>query len=80
VRRNEELEIEYVKAKETIARLENKVEKLERENKKLRKLNNTLINAIIIAQKIPSREKQDLHLSTVVERIKKELEEVGKDE
>ncbi|ALG96999.1 hypothetical protein [Sulfolobus monocaudavirus SMV3] len=69
IQRNTELEIEYRKALDTITVLEKKIERLERENEKLRKQRDTLLRAIKIALEISNREKQDLHLKKVLEYI-----------
>ena len=84
IEENEELQIQYSKALSTIAALERKLQKLERENerlqkenkelleenKKLKKYNNILMRAIEIALTIRDREKQDLHLKKVLEKLK----------
>ena len=77
IRRNEELELQYHKALNTIAVLERKIAKLQKENKelleenkKLKKYNNILMRAIEIALTIRDREKQDLHLKKVLEKLK----------
>jgi len=75
--RDEQLEMQYVKAKEVITRLQNRVAKLEKENARLRRVNNILMRAIEIALTIPSREKQDLHLKSVLEMVQKEGERDG---
>ena len=73
IKRSEELELQYHKALNTIAVLERKIVKLQKENKelleenkKLRKLNNILRRAIEITLTIRDREKQDLHLKKVL--------------
>ncbi len=43
IKRNEELELQYAKAIETITRLQNRIKKLEDENTKLRRQNDILI-------------------------------------
>jgi len=82
IQQNEELQLRYAKAIDTITKLQNKIARLERENqqlkeenKKLKKYNNILMRAIEIALTIRDREKQDLHLKAVLERIKQETEE-----
>jgi predicted nuclease with TOPRIM domain len=84
IKENEELQIQYSKALNTIAALERKLQKLERENErlqkenislkdenmKLRRQNNILMRAIEIALTIRDREKQDLHLKKVLEKLK----------
>jgi Protein of unknown function (DUF904). len=77
IRRNEELELQYHKALNTIAALKRKIAKLQKENKelleenkKLKKYNNILTRAIEIALTIRDREKQDLHLKKVLEKLK----------
>nr|WP_011225174.1 cell division protein ZapB [Sulfolobus islandicus]CAG38212.1 hypothetical protein [Sulfolobus islandicus] len=73
----EELQLQYSRALNTIATLEKKLQKLERENrevleenKKLRKLNNTLVNAIKIAIQIHNAEAQYRHLKAVLEKLR----------
>ncbi len=51
-RRNEELELEYAKAIDTITRLQTRIKKLEDENIKLRRQNDILMRAIEITQKV----------------------------
>jgi predicted nuclease with TOPRIM domain len=89
IKENEELQIQYSKALNTIAALERKLQKLERENerlqkenkelleenKKLKKYNNILMRAIEIALTIRDREKQDLHLKAILQKIKEETRE-----
>ncbi|ACP50059.1 protein of unknown function DUF904 (plasmid) [Sulfolobus islandicus Y.N.15.51] len=89
IEENEELQIQYSKALNTIAALERKLQKLERENErlqkenislkdenmKLRRQNNILMRAIEIALTIRDREKQDLHLKAVLQKIKEETGE-----
>ena len=70
IQRNEELELLYIKALNLIETLEKKIERLEEENKKLRKQRDTLLRAIEIALQIKSKEIQDLHLSRVLEYLK----------
>ena len=84
IEENEELQILYSKALNTIAALERKLQKLGRENErlqkenislkdenmKLRRQNNILMRAIEIALTIRDREKQDLHLKKVLEKLK----------
>jgi FtsZ-binding cell division protein ZapB len=76
IRRNEELELQYAKAIDTITKLQNKIARLERENqqlkeenKKLKKYNNILTRAIEIALTIRD-EKQDLHLKKILQHLK----------
>jgi FtsZ-binding cell division protein ZapB len=85
IRRNEELELQYAKAIDTITKLQNKIARLEKENKelleenkKLKKYNNILMRAIEIALTIRDREKQDLHLKAVLQKIKEETGEFTK--
>jgi len=77
IQQNEELQKQYAKAINTITILERKLEKLQKENqrlaeenKKLKKYNNILMRAIEIALTIRDREKQDLHLKKVLEKLK----------
>jgi flagellar biosynthesis chaperone FliJ len=70
IRRNEELERQYAKAIDTIARLENKIQKLEEENAKLRKQVNTLMRAIEIASQIKDYNAQIEHLKSVLKKEK----------
>jgi len=84
IEENEELQTQYSKALNTIAALERKLQKLGRENErlqkenislkdenmKLRRQNNILMRAIEIALTIRDREKQDLHLKKVLEKLK----------
>jgi len=77
IQQNEELQLRYAKAIDTITKLQNKIARLERENqqlmeenKKLKKYNNILTRAIEIALTIRDREKQDLHLKKVLEKLK----------
>ena len=77
IRRNEELELQYAKAIDTITKLQNKIARLERENqqlkeenKKLRKLNNILYRAMEIALQIHNAEAQYRHLSLVLQKIR----------
>jgi FtsZ-binding cell division protein ZapB len=77
IQQNEELQKQYAKAINTITILERKIEKLQKENqrlaeenKKLKKYNNILTRAIEIALTIRDREKQDLHLKKVLEKLK----------
>ena len=69
-RRNEELELEYAKAIDTITRLQTRIKKLEDENTKLRRQNDILMRAIEITLTIPG-EKQDLHLKEVLEKLRR---------
>ena len=66
-RRNEELELEYAKAIDTITRLQTRIKKLEDENTKLRRQNDILMRAIEITL---TSEKQDLHLKEVLEKLR----------
>jgi predicted nuclease with TOPRIM domain len=89
IQQNEELQIQYSKALNTITALERKLQKLERENerlqkenkelleenKKLRKLNNILYRAMEIALQIHNAEAQYRHLKAVLDRIKQETGE-----
>jgi Protein of unknown function (DUF904). len=68
-RRNEELELEYAKAIDTITRLQTRIKKLEDENTKLRRQNDILMRAIEITLTIPG-EKQNLHLKEVLEKLR----------
>ena len=68
-RRNEELELQYAKAVDTITRLQARIKKLEDENTKLRRQNDILMRAIEITLTIPG-EKQDLHLKEVLEKLR----------
>jgi len=77
IQQNEELQLRYARALNTIAALERKIAKLQKENKvlleenkKLKKYNNILMRAIEIALTIRDREKQDLHLKKVLEKLK----------
>jgi len=67
IKRNEELELQYVKAIETITRLQNRIKKLEDENTKLRRQNDILIRAIEIATQIDT---QTNDLRSVLKRIR----------
>ena len=67
IRRNEELELQYVKAIETITRLQNRIKKLEDENTKLRRQNDILMRAIEIATQIDA---QTNDLRSVLRRIR----------
>jgi FtsZ-binding cell division protein ZapB len=77
IQQNEELQIQYSKALNTITILERKLEKLQKENqrlaeenKKLRKLNNILYRAMEIALQIHNAEAQYRHLSLVLQKIR----------
>ena len=77
IQQNEELQLRYAKAIDTITKLQNKIARLERENqqlkeenKKLKKYNNILMRAIEIALTIRDREKQDLHLKKILQHLK----------
>ena len=85
IQQNEELQLRYAKAIDTITKLQNKIARLERENqqlmeenKKLKKYNNILTRAIEIALTIRDREKQDLHLKAILQKIKEETGEFTK--
>ena len=67
IKRNEELELQYVKAIETITRLQNRIKKLEDENTKLRRQNDILMRAIEIATQIDA---QSNDLRSVLKRIR----------
>ena len=67
IKRNEELELQYVKAIETITRLQNRIKKLEDENMKLRRQNDILMRAIEIATQI---DVQTNDLRSVLKRIR----------
>jgi len=75
IRRNEELELQYAKAIDTIARLENRVQRLEEENAKLRKQVNTLMRALEIASQIKDYNAQTKHLESVLEKLKEKYGE-----
>jgi len=77
IEENEELQIQYSKALNTIAVLEKKLQKLEREkeelkreNEKLRRQRDILLRGMQIALQISSKEKQDLHLKEVLRKLK----------
>jgi FtsZ-binding cell division protein ZapB len=77
IRRNEELELQYAKAIDTITRLQNRIKKLEKENislkdenMKLRRQNNILMRAIEIALQIHNAEAQYRHLKAVLEKLR----------
>ena len=77
IQQNEELQLRYAKAIDTITKLQNKIARLERENqqlkeenKELKKYNNILMRAIEIALTIRDREKQDLHLKKILQHLK----------
>ena len=67
IKRNEELELQYVKAIETITRLQHRIKKLEDENTKLRRQNDILMRAIEIATQIDA---QSNDLRSVLKRIR----------
>ncbi len=75
IRRNEELQRQYTKAIDTIARLENRVQKLEEENARLRKQVNTLMRALEIASQIKDYNAQTKHLKTVLKKLKEKYGE-----
>jgi hypothetical protein len=76
IQRNQELETEYKKALNIITILEKKVEKLERENSKLRRQRDTLLRAIEIASEMCEEKQYDIN--KVIEIIKKDLEHTEK--
>jgi len=61
IKRNEELELEYAKAIDTITKLQNRIRKLEEENEMLKKQNNILRRAIEIATQIKDYNAQTKH-------------------
>ena len=67
IKRNEELELQYAKAIETITRLQHRIKKLEDENMKLRRQNDILMRAIEIATQIDA---QSNDLRSVLKRIR----------
>ena len=67
IKRNEELELQYAKAIETITRLQHRIKKLEDENMKLRRQNDILMRAIEIATQIDA---QGNDLRSVLKRIR----------
>ena len=82
IQQNEELQLRYARALNTIAALERKIAKLQRENEelkseneKLRRQRNILLRGMQIALQISSKEKQDLHLKMIIERIRRETGE-----
>ena len=75
IEENEELQIQYSKALNTIAALERKIARLQRENEKLRRQRDILLRGMQIALQISSKEKQDLHLKMIIERIRRETGE-----
>ncbi len=75
IRRNEELQRQYTKAIDTIVRLENRVQKLEEENARLRKQVNTLMRALEIASQIKDYNAQTKHLKTVLKKLKEKYGE-----
>nr|WP_011229447.1 cell division protein ZapB [Sulfolobus sp. NOB8H2]CAA09135.1 hypothetical protein [Sulfolobus sp. NOB8H2] len=85
IKENEELQLRYAKAINTIAALERKVAKLQKENKelleenkKLKKYNNILMRAIEIAIQIRDYNAQKRHLQAVLQKIKEETGEFNK--
>jgi cell division protein FtsB len=78
IEENRELELQYHKALNTIAALERKIAKLQRENEKLRRQRDILLRGMQIALQISSKEKQDLHLKMIIERIRRETGEFTK--
>jgi len=77
IRRNEELELQYAKAIDTITRLQNKIKKLEEENMKLRRQNKILMRAIKIAKQIEDHNTQTRHLKSVLRELRKTREFKG---
>ena len=77
IRRNEELELQYAKAIDTITRLQNKIKKLEEENMKLRRQNKILMRAIKIAKQIEDNNTQTRHLKSVLRELRKTREFKG---
>ncbi|MEM0195912.1 MAG: cell division protein ZapB [Metallosphaera sp.] len=90
IEENEELQLRYSKAIDTISKLENKIKKLEKENerlreenislkeenKKLQKQNNILMRAIEIAIEIKDYNNQKGFLKKVLQKIKEETGEL----
>jgi len=76
VQRNEELEIEYRKALNIIETLQRKIERLERENRKLRRQRDVLLRTIEIASKMCEEKQYDVNKA--IEIIKKDLERTEK--
>ena len=77
IQQNEELQLRYARALNTIAALERKIAKLQRENEKLRRQRDILLRGMQIALQISSKEKQDLHLKMIIERIRRETGSLG---
>jgi uncharacterized coiled-coil protein SlyX len=77
IEENRELEQRYARALNTIAALERKIAKLQRENEKLRRQRDILLRGMQIALQISSKEKQDLHLKMIIERIRRETGSLG---
>jgi len=82
IQQNEELQLRYARALNTIAALERKIaklqrenEELKRENEKLRRQRDILLRGMQIALQISSKEKQDLHLKMIIEKIRRETGE-----
>jgi Protein of unknown function (DUF904). len=71
IRRNEELELQYAKAIDTITRLQSRIKKLEEENMKLRRQNDILRRAIKIAIQIEDHNAQTIHLKSVLRELRK---------
>jgi len=76
IKENEELQLKYTKAINTITMLEQKLvklqkenERLKHENRKLRKQNNVLRRAIEIIKQM-SEEKQDIDINKIIESLK----------
>ncbi len=63
------------KAIDTIARLEDRVQKLEEENARLRKQVNTLMRALEIASQIKDYNAQTKHLKLVLKKMKEKYGE-----
>ncbi|QGA54542.1 hypothetical protein GFS03_08145 [Sulfolobus sp. E5-1-F] len=82
IEENRELQVQYSRAINTITALENRVlvlqkklEALRKENEKLRSQRDILLRGIEIALQISSKEKQDLHLKKIIEKLKEETGE-----
>ncbi|QXJ30313.1 cell division protein ZapB [Saccharolobus shibatae] len=83
IEENRQLQLQYTKALNTIAALENKITKLQKENtilkeqnKKLQKQNNILMRAIEIAISIKNYDAQTGFLKKVLQKIKEETGEL----
>jgi len=77
IQQNEELQLRYARALNTIAVLERKIAKLQKENKelleenkKLKKYNNILTRAIEIAIQIKDYNAQTRHLQLVLQKLR----------